>query len=425
MTVTTSPMISGPYFTDGGNEFDFTFKILAAAHLRVYVGDDVDGTNLVTHSTGFTVADEYLNRDQGGVVVFEVDAGKYLWVGTSAPYEQSSAFTRQGAYNPKFVEGALDALAIQIKQIAQRLSGDVISPTGDPASVVGARTDGSVVVFNSDGDMQAGQVEYDNLSDAIKALFIAAAADSLLAGLTVIGEVGGAVQLHVEENLNATNYWDITGGIAGLGPVLVTKGAQADIDGFIALKGGGALWVGNSYGKMFAVDRADDTVTITFGDATTLAISMTQATFSLPWVAHTYAGVEGVAGTDRMMRFYTNDAGILKGRWFIGAGSGAEGGSNAGSRFSIYRLNDAGSYIDTPFEINRANGNTLITRPVLGLAGYTAAEIIDKTHAVNTTGKQFGLEIIDTTNHRKLYTEGSTDVSPWYVVGGGTTVTPV
>lgn len=55
---------------------------------------------------------------------------------------------------------------------------------------------------------------------------------------------------------------------------------------------------------------------------------------------------------------------------------------------------------------------------------YTAAQIADKTHAVNTTGKVNGLEVWDTTNHRKMRAIGSTDVSVWWVVDGSASVTP-
>ena len=43
-------------------------------------------------------------------------------------------------------------------------------------------------------------------------------------------------------------------------------------------------------------------------------------------------------------------------RWGILASSAAESGSNAGSDFWVYRYNDAGTLIDSPFGINRATG---------------------------------------------------------------------
>jgi hypothetical protein len=43
-------------------------------------------------------------------------------------------------------------------------------------------------------------------------------------------------------------------------------------------------------------------------------------------------------------------------RWAMSANNSAETGSNAGSNFAFMRYNDAGGYIDTPLQINRANG---------------------------------------------------------------------
>lgn len=55
---------------------------------------------------------------------------------------------------------------------------------------------------------------------------------------------------------------------------------------------------------------------------------------------------------------------------------------------------------------------------------YTAANIADITHAVNTAGKIAGKEVGDSTNHRKMVTFGSAANSPWYVVDGSASVTP-
>lgn len=49
-----------------------------------------------------------------------------------------------------------------------------------------------------------------------------------------------------------------------------------------------------------------------------------------------------------------------KNRWSLELGNAVpESGSNAGSNFAISRMNDAGTYVDIPFEINRASGDIL------------------------------------------------------------------
>jgi hypothetical protein len=49
-------------------------------------------------------------------------------------------------------------------------------------------------------------------------------------------------------------------------------------------------------------------------------------------------------------------------RWSLALGDNtAEGGSNAGSNFALYRYTDAGGLIDTPLTINRVNGGVTLT----------------------------------------------------------------
>jgi hypothetical protein len=62
-------------------------------------------------------------------------------------------------------------------------------------------------------------------------------------------------------------------------------------------------------------------------------------------------------------------------RWAVRPGNDvAETGSNAGSDFDIQRYNDAGTFIDTPFNINRATGNTTVAK-VLDLSAAAAGQI--------------------------------------------------
>lgn len=69
-----------------------------------------------------------------------------------------------------------------------------------------------------------------------------------------------------------------------------------------------------------------------------------------------YMRINGAAGYDR--GFYVRSNNVN--RWFMGANSTAESGANAGSDFSIWRNDDAGTYIDTPFRITRSNGRTTL-----------------------------------------------------------------
>jgi hypothetical protein len=75
-----------------------------------------------------------------------------------------------------------------------------------------------------------------------------------------------------------------------------------------------------------------------------------------------YASItlSGAAGTNRAVFMQT--AGVQ--RWFAGADSTSESGSNAGSNYGITRYADNGSAIDTPMSISRANGNVTFANNV-------------------------------------------------------------
>jgi len=55
---------------------------------------------------------------------------------------------------------------------------------------------------------------------------------------------------------------------------------------------------------------------------------------------------------------------------------------------------------------------------------FTASNISSKDHAVNTTDKQIGKVVYDSTNHRLMVASGSLYTSPWYLVDGSLSVTP-
>ena len=60
----------------------------------------------------------------------------------------------------------------------------------------------------------------------------------------------------------------------------------------------------------------------------------------------------------------------------------------------------------------------------IGTVSVSAANIANKAASINTTSKYEGKLVWDTTNNRMMRANGATDVSPWYVVDGSTSVTP-
>lgn len=71
------------------------------------------------------------------------------------------------------------------------------------------------------------------------------------------------------------------------------------------------------------------------------------------------------------------------------------------------------------------NGQAIFAVPLIAPpVTATAAQIADKNHAINTSGKFTDKEIKDTTNHRKMSASGPLPTDPWWVIDGSASVTP-
>ncbi len=78
--------------------------------------------------------------------------------------------------------------------------------------------------------------------------------------------------------------------------------------------------------------------------------------------------------------------------------------------------------------------NTTFSGPTRSTNGFvhrtdTTANLSDATAAVNVTGKQAGLVVIDTTSNKVYWATGSAATDPWYAfdkgaTAGGADITP-
>lgn len=135
MTVNSNLPITGPTTADGvTTSWPFSFKITSADQLTIIV-TDADGSNLVEFAGGFTVADEYLNDEDGGIVVYPasgspVATGKRVFVQRRVPYAQTVRIGNQGRFFPETHEIAFDRLAMQLQQLHEMLTRAVVVPVG-------------------------------------------------------------------------------------------------------------------------------------------------------------------------------------------------------------------------------------------------------------------------------------------------------
>lgn len=100
-------------------------------------------------------------------------------------------------------------------------------------------------------------------------------------------------------------------------------------------------------------------------------------------------------------------------RWFL-YGDANEGGSNTGYNFRIARYNDAGAFIDAPFEINRATGNVgigIVPAAKLhvyggGIASNIATSIANATERIDVANPVLSL-LHGYHNSDKIYTQAA------------------
>lgn len=91
--------------------------------------------------------------------------------------------------------------------------------------------------------------------------------------------------------------------------------------------------------------------------------------------------IDGDAGFNRLISYRT---GALP-RWGLYADNTAESGSNAGTNFAIRRYNDAGTFIDAPLTINRANGRVSVNERLLVESDSTVSTQTSSVIAADTT----------------------------------------
>lgn len=67
---------------------------------------------------------------------------------------------------------------------------------------------------------------------------------------------------------------------------------------------------------------------------------------------------------------------------------------------------------------------TKVSWDMINTQSVTAANIADKTSAINTVNKYEGLFVWDATNNRLMRSSGASDTSTWWVVDGSASVIP-
>lgn len=268
MTVATTAIKTSLLPGDGSDTaFPFSFKCFSAAELRV-VHFDEDGVE--TDKLNFTVA---LNADQnsnpGGVVTYPsagdpLPALEHIQILSNTPHSQTFSPLSAGGWNPATLTNALDKLALQIKQLAEKVARAIKLPLGDDANPddlppIAARAntylafdgngdlvldDGSIIdaavaSATADAEAAAAAAATSETNAAASAAAAAAAAAAAIVGAlkvvnTFTAKLGAHVTLDAFENVLAAACTDLEAGDYLLAFVAMQFEAQAGAEGSVS-----------------------------------------------------------------------------------------------------------------------------------------------------------------------------------------------
>lgn len=215
MTVNTGLMLSGPFAANGTNkDWDFGFKVSDDDQILILIADDTNGLNLQPVTTNYTVDPQYIDNNNGGVVVYPAVGaalvnGQQVWISTRLLYEQDTDFTAQGSFSAALHEAAMDYLSLQIKQLARQQQYSVQVQVGSvPPTIIETIAENDVLVGGPGNTLIGGpsleSVELvGGLHDEIIAL--AAVADDIDALGPIVGDIT-TVALNVSD---VTNFSDV------------------------------------------------------------------------------------------------------------------------------------------------------------------------------------------------------------------------
>jgi microcystin-dependent protein len=132
---------------------------------------------------------------------------------------------------------------------------------------------------------------------------------------------------------------------------------------------------GGFLGTPFVINRA--TGNVTFANS----VDITSGLLGVGnWSSNAYIGLNGASGSTDYIQGNKNSTG----RWQLILGdSAAESGGNAGSNFSLAALNDAGAWLSTPIQINRASGNVFLPLAQVGAWPAQPNDIVHKAYVDN------------------------------------------
>lgn len=163
MTVPSTARRAGPYYGTGALvSYPFSFKTFDKSHVRVLVRDSIGvESDLVVDSTVLVALNADQDASPGGSVQYAVagvatalPSGFTLAVLSALAYSQETDLPEGGNYRATSVEDGLDALAVQVQQLAEQGGRTlVLSPlAGAVSAQLPAPAAGKALGWNGAGD---------------------------------------------------------------------------------------------------------------------------------------------------------------------------------------------------------------------------------------------------------------------------------
>lgn len=191
MTIASTNRKAGPFSGNGVTTvFPFTYKVFAAADLRVIKTSTLGVNTDLVLTTNYTVA---LNADQnsnpgGSVTALVAPAtGEKLTVVGNMALLQPTALTNGGGFYPDVIENSLDRGVMLEQQLAMDSARSVKFPVADDLSLVSELPSAvlranKALVFGADGSVGISASNFNDQAGAAAASAAAAAASAVTAG---------------------------------------------------------------------------------------------------------------------------------------------------------------------------------------------------------------------------------------------------
>lgn len=210
MTTPSTQRKAGPYTGNGvQTAWPFTFKVFAAADIRVTVAAPDSGTETVlVLGTDYTVS---LNSNQetspGGTVTYLLPNTYKLTVTGALSYDQPLDLPGGGNFNPTALENQLDRMVMQTQQLAEEMVRAVKVPVTDDGTgeLSGDLAQGILLLTPEIANMQAITADLANID-------------------TVAGNIGN-VNIAATNVADITNFADVYQGAKSSDPTLRNDGS--------------------------------------------------------------------------------------------------------------------------------------------------------------------------------------------------------